>query len=358
MACLPGDENELLLAIFGAGASYDSVDLHLASDMENQVKHKIFFRPPLANQLFDERRDFIMAMNRHPEMSMLIPRLRWAAEKGGKSVEEALREIQEEGDTYPSRKSHLMALEFYLSDILSHPVDEWLAATGRATNYAGLLDQVKYCLGDSPFLFVTFNYDRMLEVAFADVLMHYIKDDLDSYLSGDFALIKPHGSVDWMQQLGTASAEPVRMRETLELTAIEMAARPDLTVSEITFRGAPNQPWHPAIAIPLDRGKTFVCPQKHLDRLSSDLNEVTHVLVVGWRATERHFLAKLEERLPKNRTLSLCIVDKGDGGRSTLQNLRDALGAVISFEPVRVHSDGFSEFVRDRQVQGWLAGAA
>lgn len=102
-------------------------------------------------------------MNRHPEMAMLIPRLRWAARQGGTTVEEALRDIQEEAGTYPSRKRHLMALEFYLADILGHPVDEWLNATGRATNYAGLLDQVKYNLGDSPFLFVTFSYDRMLE---------------------------------------------------------------------------------------------------------------------------------------------------------------------------------------------------
>lgn len=153
-----------------------------------------------------------------------------------------------------------------------------------------------------------------------------MRDDLDSYLGDDFALIKPHGSVDWIQQLGTSSDAPVQMRGTLERSAIEMADRPDLVVSDIMFGGRPNQPWHPAIAIPLDRGKTFVCPRKHLDRLSSDLNEVTRVLIVGWRATEQHFLALLQDRLPKNREL--------------------------------VHDGGFSEFVRERRVQGWLSGAA
>jgi hypothetical protein len=353
----PRDEINMLMAIFGAGASYDSVDLHLAPNMKREVELGISFRPPLANQLFDERPDFIAAMNRHPEMSMLIPRLRWAAEGSGKAVEEVLREIQEEAQTYPLRKSHLMALEFYLADILNEPVTKWLMSTGRATNYAGLLDQIKYNIGDSPFLFVTFNYDFMLEHAFGDVLLHYFSDDLNSYLGDNLALIKPHGSVDWAQQLGTSSGIPIPINGTLEQAAIEAAARPDLVASEVIFKSALNQPWHPAIAIPLDRGKTFVCPQNHLERLSSDLGEVTHILIVGWRATEQHFISKLKERLPKNQALSLCIVDKGDGGKSTLNNLQDSLPETISFGQVEIYSDGFSEFVRRGQVRKWISGA-
>jgi hypothetical protein len=53
-----------LLAIFGAGASYDSVDLSLAPGLEFSVTHETMYRPPLARELFDERPDFLDAMNR------------------------------------------------------------------------------------------------------------------------------------------------------------------------------------------------------------------------------------------------------------------------------------------------------
>ena len=76
------------------------------------------FRPPLANQLFDERREFVNAMNQYPQMSALVPRLRRASQLSGNTIEASLRHIQEETDVFPRRKSHLMALEFYLSDIL------------------------------------------------------------------------------------------------------------------------------------------------------------------------------------------------------------------------------------------------
>jgi hypothetical protein len=102
----------VLLVIFGAGASYDSVDLSLVPDMQLSINVGSLFPPPLANHLFDERPEFIAAMNRYPQISMLIPRLRQAANAGGKTIEEVLREIQEEVDTYPERKSHLMAMEF------------------------------------------------------------------------------------------------------------------------------------------------------------------------------------------------------------------------------------------------------
>jgi hypothetical protein len=345
----------MLLVVFGAGASYDSVDLSLAPDMQRSINMRGLFPPPLANQLFSERPEFIAAMNRHPQISMLIPRLRQAAEKGGATIEEVLRDIQEEAETYPRRKSHLMALEFYLSEILDQPVTSWFMSAGGATNYAGLLDQIKYSIGDSPIMFVSFNYDRMLEWAFRDVLMYEFTDNLDSYLTDTFSLIKPHGSVDWVQQVPPSATGRIKIRQTLEETAVAAAPQLDFAGADVTFKHNLNRPWHPAIAIPLDRGKTFVCPQMHLQRMLADLPYVTHILVVGWRATELHFLAKLEERLPKSRPLEICIVDKGNGADTADQNLEKALSSSIAFKSVDLHKDGFSAFVRERKIQAWLS---
>jgi hypothetical protein len=341
----------VLLTIFGAGASYDSVDLSVVESM------RVRSRPPLANELFDERPEFVAAMNQYSQMSALVPRLRRASQgNDGRTVEQVLREVQMEADTFPMRKSHLMALEFYLSQILDSPVASWIIDAGRATNYVELLDQIERVPLDQPPLFVTFNYDRTLENAFADVLMVDIgRPDIATYISPDFAIIKPHGSVDWIQVLaGTTDQSNGYSIPQL----IRFAPHLDFNSGEIIIKPGSNPslsvPWHPAIAIPVDRSKTFVCPPAHLQRLSYDLESVTRMLVVGWRATEQHFLEMLYERLAKNRPLSLCIVDKGDGAVATQRNLEEALGDVISFRPLEVHTDGFSAFVREGNVREWL----
>ena len=345
----------MLLTIFGAGASYDSVDLDVVPRLSDEVLTGFRFRPPLANQLFDERPEFVSAMNRHPQMSTLIPRLRRASQAAsGKTVEAVLRDIQDEATGYPQRKSHLMALEFYLSEIIDLPVTDWIMAAGRATNYVELLDQIERTDPRPPLLFVTFNYDRMLESAISDVLMQKIGDDLDDYIHDNLTLIKPHGSVDWIQLLpAMRSALPPGIK-----SVVEFATYADLNGGEIvprSYLGRHSELWHPALAIPLDKGKTFVCPENHLYYLRERLELVTRVLVIGWRATEQHFLDLLLQRLPKNRPLSLCIVDKNDGAIAARQNLENALGKVITFRPVTIHSDGFSPFVRTAAIQDWLA---
>jgi hypothetical protein len=351
----------MLLTIFGAGASYDSVDLSVVNSVRNNVNAGISFRPPLANQLFDERREFVSAMNRYPQMSMLVPRLRRASNgKDGRTIEETLRNIQAEAEVYPQRKSHLLALEFYLADVLETPVNEWIESVGRATNYAELLDQLAGISLGSALLFVSFNYDRMLESAISDVLMRRIQDDLGQYLSNDLALIKPHGSVDWVQLLPRENSYPIQGYGISDI--IEHAESWNFHEGEIIIRrsGMSNSqfytaPWHPAVAIPLDRGKTFVCPPEHIQRLCTDLESVSRILVIGWRATEQHFIDMLAQRLPRDRPLSLCIVDKKEGAVTAHRNLEQALGKIISFRPVELYKEGFSDFVREARIRHWLS---
>jgi hypothetical protein len=311
--------------------------------------------------LFDERPEFAAAMNDYRQMSALVGPLRRAATGGG-DIEAALRELQIQADKFPPRKSHLMALEFYLSDILDGPVSEWLRSAGRATNYVELLDQIERTASDNRHLFVTFNYDRMLESAFADLVgLQLSGSDLDSYIGRNFAVIKPHGSVDWAQYV--TGEEPLTGLRNSRYTVSSMINdAPGLNFQDgiIALRpGRENiafpQAWHPAIAIPLDRAKKFVCPPSHLERLSRDLEQVTHILIVGWRANEQHFLELLRKRLSKAWSLHLCIVDAEESADTTLRNLQGAMNGTVIFEPAEHYRNGFSDFVRTGQVRAWLA---
>jgi hypothetical protein len=303
-------------------------------------------------------------MNKFPQMSALVPRLRRASKTvSGKAVEEALREIQDEAEGYPERYSHLMALEFYLAEILDGPITQWTSSVGGATNYVELLDQIKRSFVNPPLLFVNFNYDRMLENAISELLMFDIKNDLTEYITDAFRVIKPHGSVDWAYAISESFhfLEPTMPMAT---SVIRQSTDPDIRRGPLimksqltkyaTGRGGHLMLWRPAIAIPLDQGKAFVCPESHLLQLKSDLQMVTSLLIVGWRATEQHFLKVLAECLPKNRPIKLCIVDKGDGGDATQRNLEQALGPEINFWPKELHVDGFSDFVSSATVQDWL----
>lgn len=347
------------MTIFGAGASYDSVDLTVAPSLQGDLDRGEVYRPPLASELFDERPAFVEVMNSLPQIAPLIPGLRRAAAvEGGKTVEEVLREIQEEVDTYPLRKSHLMALEYYLAEITNTPVWGWVHKAGGVTNYAELLDQIEQVDGGrSRSLFVTFNYDAMLEAAFDSVLMRHI-NVLDDYIpASGSALIKPHGSVNWIQGLPLDRATDLPELGNYPNPAIQYAPQLDFAGGEIVMRSQGSATvWHPAIAIPLDRGKTFVCPPAHLDRMKGDLESITHILIVGWRAMEQHFLSLLNKELRKDQALSLCIVDLRAGASATYENLRRAL-EYINFDPVELHDDGFSGFVTEGRVRAWLQGA-
>ena len=105
----------MLLVIFGAGASYDSVP-HLPppeailrairpfipeNDLEN-------FRPPLANQLFDTRPIFVNLMNRFPECKEVVPLLR----KSGIVVERELAKLIDQGTEFPLAHQELNAIRF------------------------------------------------------------------------------------------------------------------------------------------------------------------------------------------------------------------------------------------------------
>jgi len=89
----------MLLVIFGAGASYDSV-LQLPPRSSNEDS-----RPPLANQLFDDRGLFVQVMNEYVACKPLVNLLR-----GNIQVERQLARFEEEdAKTFPPRRSQLAA---------------------------------------------------------------------------------------------------------------------------------------------------------------------------------------------------------------------------------------------------------
>ena len=143
----------MLLIILGAGASHDSV---------NTSQHPMdeSLRPPLANGLFDRR--FDGSVRQFEQLLCVLDRLR--ERPNGVSLEEQLETLQEEGVTYPKRLEQLVAIKFYLQNVLFNCGASWAHQAGQATNYVAMLDRIDHWrhLHDDQVAIVTFNYDLLI----------------------------------------------------------------------------------------------------------------------------------------------------------------------------------------------------
>src|SRR5438270_4277647 len=83
----------MLMVVFGAGASYDSVPSKRPVDSLSITEAQ--FRPPLANQLFEPRPWFVEIMKRFPDCQAVIPYLEGRI---GGSVEQELERLQSEAE--------------------------------------------------------------------------------------------------------------------------------------------------------------------------------------------------------------------------------------------------------------------
>jgi hypothetical protein len=345
----------MLLVIFGAGASYDSVPhllpptpLGYLNNSERIAKYGLHeeFRPPLANQLFDNRPSFVQVMQDYAACKPLVNLLR-----GEVQVERQLAKFEEEAKTFPIRNGQLAAIRYYLHQMLWSCEANWRGHHRGITNYLTFVDAInrwRYEKNEQ-ICFVTFNYDTMLEVSLEDLWSVNFRD-LGSYTSHPhFKLIKLHGSVDWGLEF-----ESFQARFTTGQIISEFAAGNGQTVSQyyrkvihppVAFEGGSFG--FPALAIPVEKKSQFVCPPEHLQALADVLPRVTKIITIGWRATEQHFLTMLKKPLTGLQGGVDLMIVSGDikGVTETTANL--GLATPASGHKYDTVDTGFSGLIKD-----------
>lgn len=263
-------------------------------------------------------------MQDYPACKPLVNRLR-----GDIQVEHQLAKFEEEAKTFPMRNRQLVAIRYYLHEMLWNCQGEWKNQHRGITNYATFLDAIERWRyrHEERVCFVTFNYDTMLEESLEELLGIKL-GDFGSYTSHpDFLIIKLHGSIDWALEFNTAPSSALprgHPRDVIE------AAIKGLDVSE-RYRKVEHPPVYlgdgsygfPALAIPVEKKSLFACPPEHLSAPAEILPEVRKIITVGWRATEQHFLAMLKNRLTGLKADVDLMVVSGDirGVRETNENL-------------------------------------
>ena len=343
----------MLMVIFGAGASYDSSPSFPPSPKKRDPHWDI--RPPLADELFDNRGAFSEVAARFQRCVPIILRLRHRGQ--GASVEQELQRLQEESEGYPDGYRQLAAIRFYLSVILRDCVTRWNNVTKGITNYPALLDQIlRSRKVAGPTCLVTFNYDTLLEEALRTVGKPI--RSIEGYIAGDeWKVVKIHGSVDWSREVDSPLEPGPGTPLEVALALIETA--PDLKISR-RYRmlsgilgNTQLEPLFPALAIPVEAKQEYECPDEHLQTLNECLPKITKLLVIGWRASEDRFLDLLVNNLQKGVRM-MAVAGGGAEAIGVLEKLRGAGLAGIAGEFSSFDEGGFSAFVLSPEVEKFL----
>lgn len=353
---------EALLVIFGAGASHDSVDAQISPPDRIPRRRYEDFQPPLAKDLFDNRLNFLQLLETLRDARVMAGRIREATATG-RGVEQVLDELSERAnhDDDEMRHRQLIAVRFYLQRALSECGEQWAKAVSNVTNYLRFIDRIRdwQRRTQGQVLLVTFNYDRLLEMACADALRWVIGDISDYAANPSWKLFKLHGSVDWGRPVADRPPRGISEADALEYVLGD--ARRSLshaaTAPYVKLGGpqvlAEAHIFVPAVAIPLQRKAFFECPDDHLQSLEAALPRVGRTIVVGWRAAEAHFMGRFIGKIEFNAPLQ--VVDKGkDGCDTVVRNLQNGLGLTAAPD---CFDEGFSAYLRTQRLEQFLGSA-
>jgi hypothetical protein len=349
----------MLMVILGAGASFDSSQAYRPvypggggyANFGTPVPRPDDggpWRPPLAKDLFlDRHHAHGSIVTRYPKLSHILPYLREPS--GGRSVEEILESLQEEGKEDPESKREFASVRYYLCELLHEVTKGWLEKTNRVTNYAPLLrDILRFNRPSEPVCLVTFNYDLLLEYALFtfDFKLKPPEQHLDSHPI--LKLFKLHGSVNWSRVVNgqhgnrLSPQHLIGQADTIEVSDTFVLAN----ATDVSDMYKFDDPIFPAIAIPVQTKSEeyFECPHTHLGYLGQMLDNVTKILIIGWQAREAHFLQMLKPKLPLLRQVMVVGANAPDAEKVLLYFLNQ-IGKHILPQNRYVGQGGFTDFI-------------
>ena len=346
----------MLMVIFGAGASYDSYPslqpqsgIQFAKGLYDDV------RPPLASQLFSDREAFAKVASDFRDCQPIIPFVRDVPPPN--SVEQILEGLQSEAGKDPRLCAQLAAVRHYLQFIIWECESEWRKVHKGVTNFHTLFHEIEGWRSkqNESVCLVTFNYDTMIEQALPSVGVKIA--EMGDYISQNYILIKPHGSVNWGRAVDNVHVRMENVNEwavakTLIDSAYFLWPRNEFQIVTSRPIGKSDRgPLIPALAIPIVQKQEYECPKEHLDMLDKCIPEVTKLLVVGWRASEKIFLQRLAKYL-KHELQVMVVSGSAVDAEETISNLAVVRMRVIG--GYKKAAEGFSHFILGRSVQGFL----
>lgn len=285
------------LVILGAGASHDLINPRYDYNYAFKDSES---RPPLMDGIFGHNPFFQNIQKEFPKLSGFIGMIRDRCLKKG--LEDVLDDINKDPHEAVIYKNEIDEFKRYITHLFLAISDE--NKKYPINNYDSFFRRMKSVC--KYYFVVNFNYDLLAQLSIAKLLDIQFSD-FQSYINHEIKLIHVHGSVLW---------------------------GPDGRFGSVKQKGA-------NIVIPSATGKKFVCPEDHLDMLSSYIsNEANVVIIVGWKGREDHF----RDELLKNICEPKRIVLIGGSDKPDLSVLANC--GLSRFRDVqRIYVQHFSNFL-------------
>ena len=348
-----------LAIIFGAGASYDFLPTYPPGDIASNSLTQL--RIPLADQLFENRREFANVASKLRRLVPILPELRHRS--GNRSVEEVLedlRSIERDHPYWARRQRELAAIRFYFQQVIWWSEVAMVDHGARVSNYATLINCIeRFRQSEEPVILITFNYDTLIERALSLHFDDFVFEAINDYVRRPpYKLFKLHGSVNWGHPvLDDARLNVHQDTDSLRNTVIDLCDSLHYQSDAFVVTVEPRlviEKWVyiPAISIPVQRKSHFSCPENWLSLLDTLLEGVNNLLVIGWRGGEEHFLKKAVPVLNKNASLNLTVVS----GTETSANETQARLQTAGLKAARtwMYAGGFTRFILSDDVKIFL----
>lgn len=356
-------ENNKLLIITGAGASYDLVNTSVSTV---SVAHA--YRPPLTNYIFKAPVGPAVKSGESSCISDILVKHPLAAAAGtryyinnssgqdSRPLEKYLFDLK--GSEYPTEQQLFWAVPLYLKELFNAISRRYLpGGTNIATNYLFLLDKLKRS-SYKDIVWMNMNYDLFADYALRVHLKEPEKlNDLDEYMNLEtkdglrIKYTKPHGSVDWVRKFKNKDIQeddvrrgnaPENFEEKLEAKIYSNRG------GKIT--GGDEGFTFPAISTPIGK-YDFVC-KEHKEEIEKALQEVDAVFCIGFSALDEDILSVMRNMPLIQR---LCIVNGGyDNGRKVFVNIKN-FGIKINEcygrdDNKGIYHSGFSGFIAKEKI--------
>jgi hypothetical protein len=334
-------KNNNPVIIVGAGASKGYVSPILVPDS--------FRYFPLTNELLENKNYHRHDLSRTHNVGGLIADLAQTMSGRALSLENALGYLAPRYSSL-NLKTQLLKFRRYLHDLFVDLSSPNYFIPGN--NYSSLINIIEKS-GHSGATFVSFNYDDLLEQTIWQ-MTNQNWTTMSDYISGDFKVIKPHGSINWYffhrkPYDGATVAYDNGVGPWLEE---EFPRGQEVYTSEEIANAEKRNEFDkcilyklPAIAIPITGKDNVLCRENHVRTLETSLAATSKLLIIGWKGADPWLIEKIKDNL--NPSAEIMIVNK-EG--------RNIFGSDFPQHNTQILTGGFSENMISGTISDFLAG--
>ncbi len=339
-----GNQKWRQMFVFGAGASANCV-------LEEEKRFKKYeLRPPLGNELFDER--FKGIYGKYEGVRQLLPNLRMAKNEVEKFLQSEWDIIRH---TYnQTLLSRHINIYYYFQELffnISHGV---LGEFYDYNLYSSFADKLQKKSSQNPLEkvgIVNFNYDIILDEYLSSHFGVKFKE-MDDYINFNkeaFLYFKPHGSANWgwnfsspesRIEINNAPTWLYNNKTSLaEIYYQHLGTIGDMvhskswafdnkySVNKNRIEIITDYPrrYLPSLLIPYNEKDEFVMPYHHRLRMEYFMGEMEDLFLIGWKGNEYAFNKLLRTNL---RSLKRLII-VNPNQKEVIDNLTPFLGDIF-----------------------------